>query len=56
MHLFDIDIPGKITFQESMVLGPGNSLGMFDAGLSTFHFFLIVFFNVRIVDLSYRAL
>lgn len=30
MHLFDIDVPGKITFQESKVLSPGNSLGMFD--------------------------
>ena len=26
MHLFDIDIPGKITFRESDVLSPGNKL------------------------------
>lgn len=25
-HLFDIDIPGKITFQESKVLSPGNQM------------------------------
>ncbi|CAD5121352.1 DgyrCDS9875 [Dimorphilus gyrociliatus] len=26
MHLFDIDIPGKITFQESKTLSPGNDI------------------------------
>ena len=26
LHLFDIDIPGKITFRESEVLSPGNKL------------------------------
>lgn len=26
IHLFDIDIPGKITFKESEILSPGNSL------------------------------
>ncbi|RKP09238.1 omega-amidase NIT2 [Thamnocephalis sphaerospora] len=30
IHLFDIDIPGKIRFQESEVLSPGNSLTHFD--------------------------
>ena len=29
-HLFDIDIPGKITFKESEVLTPGNQLTMVD--------------------------
>lgn len=28
VHLFDIDVPGKITFQESKVLSPGNQLTM----------------------------
>jgi len=28
VHLFDIDIPGKITFRESDVLSPGNKLTM----------------------------
>ncbi|KAJ5730437.1 uncharacterized protein N7483_004945 [Penicillium malachiteum] len=29
-HLFDIDIPGKITFKESDVLSPGNQLTVVD--------------------------
>ena len=32
IHLFDIDIPGKITFQESKTLSPGNSLTTIDTG------------------------
>ena len=43
MHLFDINIPGQITFQESLVLGPGNSLGTFNAGLLIFRFFVVCF-------------
>ena len=30
MHLFDIDVPGKIRFQESETLSPGNSFTVFD--------------------------
>lgn len=30
VHLFDIDIPGKITFKESDVLSPGNKITMID--------------------------
>jgi len=30
MHLFDIDVPGKIRFQESDTLSPGNQLMIFD--------------------------
>lgn len=30
IHLFDIDVPGKIRFQESEMLSPGNSLSMFE--------------------------
>uniref|UniRef100_A0A6G1RQB3 omega-amidase n=1 Tax=Hypotaenidia okinawae TaxID=2861861 RepID=A0A6G1RQB3_9GRUI len=30
VHLFDINIPGKIQFKESETLSPGNSLSMFD--------------------------
>lgn len=30
VHLFDIDIPGKITFRESEVLTPGNKITMVD--------------------------
>ena len=32
MHLFDIDIPGKIKFQESETLSPGNQLTSFQLG------------------------
>ncbi len=30
IHLFDIDIPGKITFKESDVLSPGNKITVLD--------------------------
>lgn len=30
VHLFDIDIPGKITFRESDVLSPGNKVSIID--------------------------
>jgi omega-amidase len=30
LHLFDINVPGKISFQESKTLSPGNSLTHFD--------------------------
>ncbi|KAL2075962.1 hypothetical protein VTL71DRAFT_905 [Oculimacula yallundae] len=30
VHLFDIDIPGKITFKESEVLSPGNDITIID--------------------------
>ena len=30
VHLFDIDIPGKITFKESKVLSPGNKVTIVD--------------------------
>ncbi|KAK1796659.1 hypothetical protein P4O66_009687 [Electrophorus voltai] len=30
IHLFDINVPGKIRFQESEILSPGNSLSMFE--------------------------
>ena len=32
VHLFDIDIPGQITFRESDTLSPGDSATWFDAG------------------------
>ena len=32
MHLFDVNIPGKIKFQESETLSPGNSLTIVDTG------------------------
>ena len=30
MHLFDVDVPGKISFQESKSLAAGNSLEILD--------------------------
>ncbi|KAL9585060.1 MAG: hypothetical protein Q9212_001750 [Teloschistes hypoglaucus] len=30
VHLFDIDIPGKITFKESEILSPGNKVSLVD--------------------------
>ncbi|XP_043748890.1 omega-amidase NIT2 isoform X3 [Cervus elaphus] len=30
LHLFDINVPGKITFQESETLSPGDSFSVFD--------------------------
>ena len=35
VHLFDIDIPGKIRFQESEVLTPGSSLTSFETRART---------------------
>ena len=32
MHLFDMDIPGKVTFKESDTLTGGSELAMFDTG------------------------
>ena len=32
VHLFDIDVPGKIRFQESEVLSAGSQLTTFDTG------------------------
>lgn len=30
MHLFDVDIPGGVTFQESSIVSPGNDVTVFD--------------------------
>ncbi|XP_059140518.1 omega-amidase NIT2-like isoform X2 [Physella acuta] len=35
VHLFDIDVPGKIRFQESEVLSPGDHLSMFQTPYCT---------------------
>lgn len=32
VHMFDIDVPGGITFRESDTLSPGDSLTVFDGG------------------------
>jgi hypothetical protein len=43
--LFDIDIPGKITFKESTNLSPGNELTVFD----TREWIDLIFFNLKTV-------
>ncbi|KAK3575621.1 hypothetical protein QTP86_031499 [Hemibagrus guttatus] len=35
IHLFDIDVPGKIRFQESETLSPGSSLSVFETPYCT---------------------
>jgi len=32
VHLFDIDVPGRITFKESEMMSAGNQLTLFDTG------------------------
>ena len=32
MHMFDVNVPGGIRFQESEVLSPGNGFLTFDTG------------------------
>lgn len=34
VHLFDIDIPGKITFKESLTLTPGEGVTVIDSEAS----------------------
>lgn len=33
LHLFDIDVPGEITFQESETISPGNEITVIETGL-----------------------
>ena len=48
VHLFDIDIPGKITFQESKTLTAGQDLTIVDTGLS-YYSAVIMRTNIKIV-------
>ncbi len=43
MHLFDIDIPGKIKFKESVTLTGGSELFTFDTGILQTQFFFCFF-------------
>jgi len=36
MHLFDVNVPGKITFIESYTLSPGNEFTIIDTGILIF--------------------
>jgi len=50
MHLFDIDIPGKITFKESDVLSPGNSFSTFSTPFCKVG--LGICYDIRFPDLA----
>lgn len=50
MHLFDIDIPGKITFKESECLSPGDKITTFDAYNHTIG--LGICYDVRFPELA----
>uniref|UniRef100_A0A667Y2T9 omega-amidase n=1 Tax=Myripristis murdjan TaxID=586833 RepID=A0A667Y2T9_9TELE len=43
IHLFDIDVPGKIRFQESETLSPGSSLSVFETRERSSQSFLLPF-------------
>lgn len=54
VHLFDIDIPGKMTFKESTSLKPGNKATLFDIeGLGRFG--LAICYDIRFPELAMIA-
>lgn len=55
VHLFDIDIPGKITFRESEILSPGKQLTYFDIkrdGKEIIRVGLGICFDVRFAEMA----
>ncbi|OCH95223.1 carbon-nitrogen hydrolase [Obba rivulosa] len=50
MHLFDIDIPGKITFKESTTLSAGSSINYFDTEFARIG--LGICYDVRFPELA----
>ena len=50
LHLFDINVPGKITFQESLVLSPGNAPTYFSTPLGNIG--LGICYDIRFPDLA----
>lgn len=50
VHLFDIDVPGKITFIESETLSPGNTVAMFDTPYCKIG--VIICYDIRFPELS----
>lgn len=50
IHLFDIDIPNKITFQESKILSPGSKLTIFE--FKGYKIGLGICFDIRFMELS----
>jgi predicted amidohydrolase len=53
VHLFDIDIPGKITFKESEVLVPGNSLTVVNTAYG--HIGIGICYDIRFPELCMIA-
>ena len=53
VHLFDIDIPGKIKFKESEVLSPGNKLTTFDTQYGKLG--LAICYDVRFPEMAMTA-
>ncbi|EIN07590.1 carbon-nitrogen hydrolase [Punctularia strigosozonata HHB-11173 SS5] len=53
VHLFDIDIPGKITFKESETLSPGTSTNYFDTDFARIG--LGICYDVRFPELAMIA-
>lgn len=50
MHLFDIDVPGKITFKESEVLSPGNDFLAFETPFGKIG--MGICYDIRFSDLA----
>lgn len=50
IHLFDIDVPGKIYFKESDTLSPGNVLATFDTPFCKIG--IIICYDIRFPELS----
>ncbi|EPQ58508.1 carbon-nitrogen hydrolase [Gloeophyllum trabeum ATCC 11539] len=53
LHLFDIDIPGKITFKESEILSAGTTMNMFDTDFARIG--LGICYDVRFPELAMIA-
>lgn len=50
VHLFDIDVPGKITFKESDTLSPGNEISVFETPFCRIG--LGICYDIRFPELS----
>jgi len=50
VHLFDIDIPGKMTYKESSILLPGNNLTVFDTEYCKFG--IGICYDIRFPELA----
>lgn len=48
--MFDIDIPGKITFKESETLTPGDKLTLFDTEFGKFA--VAICYDMRFAELA----